>query len=255
MEFINQKAEKLHETGIDLVARAARICYKSEGNKEKNKEFVKGLIKKGHLSPLEFWRLPYLSDNVSLREKNARTIIERWMPNWTYLKEADSEKFDKIFEECCKNTSPNDYNFKCYMGDWIAMEITTNIGIARELMRHRVFSYCQESTRYCNYSKKGLRFIDNGEIPHSWLADVEERYNVLVKDCLINRDYDNATPIKPEIARDILPLCTATTLVMGGFRSDWERMLDLRLNEVTGKVHPQMKELARMIENELYEKN
>lgn len=210
MEFINQEVKKLTETGIDLVARAARVCYKSEGDKAKNKEFVEGLIKKGHLSPLEFWRFK------APTYYNARAWIEMGkslgdMLDW----ELDPE--------------------------WIAMEITTNIGIARELMRHRVFSYCQESTRYCNYHKKGLRFIkSHGIKSDTFYKIVENWYEVLLEDGL-----------KPEQARGVLPLDTATTLVMGGLRSDWERMLDLRLNETAGKVHPQMKELGQLIKNEL----
>lgn len=214
MEIINQKAERLHETGIDLVARAARICYRSEGNKAKNKEFVEGLVKKRHLSPLEFWRL---HDERNSILSNARNLIEQ----------------GQTINECL--------NIAVYDYDWIPMEITTNIGIARELMRHRVFSYCQESTRYCNYSKKGLRFIkSHGIKSNTFYQIVENWYETLLEDGL-----------KPEQARGVLPLDTATTFVMGGFKSDWERMLDLRLNEGAGKVHPQMKELAQLIKLEL----
>lgn len=241
MEIIEQKVERLYETGIDLVARAARICYRSQGNPENNEAFVKGLIKKGHLSPLEFWRLDcnWFTSGIDRTHYNFR---EHYGDNETYNEEKATNTIN-----VCKQFTDHE--------DWIALEITTNIGIARELMRHRAFSYCQESTRYVNYRQKGeICFIpfDNTTVYGTETQIMSDgKYRNIYE--IIERSYNAliANGIKPEIARGLLPLDTATRLVMGGFKSDWEQMIKLRLEETAGKVHPQMKELAQLIKNEL----
>lgn len=55
----------------------------------------------------------------------------------------------------------------------------------------------------------------------------------------------------PQQAREVLPLCTKSELVMTGFQTDWKDFLDKRLKESTGKVHPDMKQLAEMINDRL----
>lgn len=218
MERINQTATRLNEVGADLAVRAARVCYRSTSEGKDNAKFLQSLVHKGHLSPFEFWRTidPWYMGLP--KEWHARYLLEH----------------GKTLDEIKKY--PIDY-------EWIALEITTNIGIARELMRHRVFSYCQESTRYCNYQKKGIAFIPSGNLEalETQFAAVEALYNSLI---------ESGTPV--EVARGVLPLDTATTLVMGGFDYQWERLLESRLHEKVGKVHPQMKELAQLIENEVY---
>lgn len=59
------------------------------------------------------------------------------------------------------------------------------------------------------------------------------------------------TGFTPQQAREVLPLCTKSELIMTGFESDWKDFLDKRLKESTGKVHPDMKQLAEMINDKL----
>lgn len=114
-------------------------------------------------------------------------------------------------------------------------DIITDRGIANELVRHRLASYAQESTRYVKY--KSIQFILPEELRDqlgvfSYLEDVEKLYNILL--------HDN----KPEIARSILPLCTKTNIKMQCNLREWRHFLKLRLAK---NAHPMMRELARMI--------
>jgi thymidylate synthase (FAD) len=120
-----------------------------------------------------------------------------------------------------------------------------------EFVRHRVFSFAQESTRYCNYSKDKF----NNEcifIQPPWLDDIET--NLDFKDSLEHSEAAYFALIKrgwkPQQARNVLPNALKTELVMTGFASDWEHFFKLRATKAgaTGP-HPQASELA----NPLYE--
>ena len=124
-----------------------------------------------------------------------------------------------------------------------------------EFVRHRVFSFAQESTRYCNYSKdkfgNELTFI----LPCWWKDEVgnyaeaefcntlqyaEEQYFYLLKQGW-----------KPQEARAILPNALKTELVMTGFVSDWKHFFELR---DAGSAHPQARELAQPLHKLFIEK-
>nr|DAW18127.1 MAG TPA: Thymidylate synthase complementing protein [Caudoviricetes sp.] len=120
-----------------------------------------------------------------------------------------------------------------------------------EFVRHRVFSFAQESTRYCNYSKdkfgNELTFIKpswsyfkntsykdvgyfDGDVFESSLKKAESYYFKLIE-----------KGWKPQQARQVLPNATKTELVMTGFESDWEGFFKLRCS---GAAHPDAKKLA-----------
>lgn len=126
----------------------------------------------------------------------------------------------------------------------ITVRFVTSNGIAREFTRHRVFSFAQESTRYCNYTNQvkfgnELTYIHNSDEINIEQKDVYER---------IERCYKNliANGMKPQMARDILPLALKTELVMTGFVSDWQYLFRLRTSFLaeTGKPHPDMSNLC-----------
>ena len=126
-------------------------------------------------------------------------------------------------------------------------KITCNRGVSHEFVRHRVFSFAQESQRYVNYSKEKFGkeikvikpFYFNDEFSLKYLhwkgacEDAERRYFTLLA--------NNATP---QEARDVLPNATATELVMTGFESDWEHFFKLRCAK---DAHPQAQEVANKI--------
>ena len=154
---------------------------------------------------------------------------------------------------------------------------TCDRGISHELCRHRKLSFAMESQRYCNYSKdkfggeitfiipqyllelKEGRYINyNGD----WYSDIEyvDPTDIIMKDsethnkwnsmlhCFSMAEQEYQYLLKgatPQEARAILPNATKTELVITGFASDWRFLLDLRLFEKTGKVHPDMKVLMQ----------
>ena len=130
-----------------------------------------------------------------------------------------------------------------------SIKIITNRGISHEIVRHRLASYTQESTRYCNYAKNKF----NNE-----LTFIEQNYSDIKTYCrwttLLQRielDYlrmVNKNNIKPEIARGILPNDLKTELAMTANFREWRHFLKLRTSP---KAHPQMQELANMIWNVL----
>lgn len=132
-----------------------------------------------------------------------------------------------------------------------------------EFVRHRVFSFAQESTRYCNYSKdkfgNELTFI----IPN-WSRLNESSHNIEWNGLygvteidfsddetsiwfwalsVAERDYFKLIKKgwSPQQARSVLPNSLKTELVMTGFISDWEHFFTLRCDK---SAHPQARELA-----------
>lgn len=124
----------------------------------------------------------------------------------------------------------------------LTFKVRTNRAIANEIVRHRLASYSQESTRYVKYDD--IEFISGDRFEGSFAEDmmtrIEEAYIFLI-----------GQEFKPEEARDILPNCTATTLVMTMNFRELRHFLKLRLDRA---AHPQIRELAGMILEILKEK-
>lgn len=141
----------------------------------------------------------------------------------------------------------------------ITVKFTCSIGCAREIIRHRVGSYTQESTRYCNYSKdkfdNQLTFIipkwsmlHQGEYK---IDDVLE--NAEPRDCLFLENCKNSELIynhlvklgcRAEEARDVLPLCIKTEINVKYNLREWRHFFTLRCSD---KAHPEIRLLARTL--------
>lgn len=162
----------------------------------------------------------------------------------------------------------------------------TDIGASRELNRHRVNSVSEESTRYCAYDKgKFGNGITVAKLP--WIPDVDpndEGYcyregffndNEIFDNNIIETQYtDNWNAVDwffyglqvcdlvyrktrelgwtAQQAREILPLNTKTQVIHTAFVDDWEHWIALRSNQVSGKVHPMMGELAKQLIQQVY---
>lgn len=127
-------------------------------------------------------------------------------------------------------------------------------GVSHELVRHRVASFAQESTRYCNYSNKGgeitviepcylkkpvgVMNMDNPEEVRwlSWYNSVSK-----AEDAYITMLEHGATP---QEARAVLPNSLKTEVVMTANLREWRHFFSLRACGATGKPHPQMLEVA-----------
>lgn len=124
-------------------------------------------------------------------------------------------------------------------------------GVSHELVRHRLFSFAQESTRYCNYSKDKFGgeltfiepcFFEPGSMGYSmWEGAVS------YAECIYLEMLDTYG-VKPEEARSVLPNSLKTEIVVTGNLRQWRGFLKLRTQR---DVHPQMLELTRPLLKEL----
>lgn len=119
-------------------------------------------------------------------------------------------------------------------------------GVSHEIVRHRIASYSQESTRYCNYSQEKFGNELTLIRPCFWKED-EEKYriwcNVMKKiECSYNELI--AMGAKPEEARSILPNSLKTEIVVTMNIRELRHFLRLRTSK---KAHPQMREVANML--------
>jgi len=115
-------------------------------------------------------------------------------------------------------------------------------GFTHELVRHRLVSYSQESTRYCNYSKAGF---DNQitVIDRCYWDKTDPRYDYWFDACQIaERAYMHLIEIKatPEEARAVLPIGLKTEIVATANLREWGHIFYQRTSE---RAHPQMREL------------
>lgn len=125
----------------------------------------------------------------------------------------------------------------------ISVRITCDRGVSHEIVRHRLASYCQESTRYCDYSKGKF----GGEItviePCFWNVN-DEKYTIW-KNTLdqIEKSYKALIECgaSPQEARSVLPNSLKTEIVMTMNLREWRHFFKLRTSM---EAHPQMREIA-----------
>lgn len=131
----------------------------------------------------------------------------------------------------------------------VSVKMIVDRGVSHEIVRHRIASYAQESTRYCNYSQgkfgneitviKPL-FFDKGTpeyiIWEESCMQAEKAYNELIE-----------MGCSPQEARSVLPNSLKTEIVVTMNLREWIHFFNLRALGTTGAPHPQMKEIAMMI--------
>lgn len=132
----------------------------------------------------------------------------------------------------------------------ITVRVVCDRGVTHEIVRHRIASYSQESTRYCNYSKdkfgNELTFIE----PCFWKDGTEN--NNLKKELWkknlaeIEKSYLKLLDLgaSPQEARSILPNSLKTEIIISMNIREWRHFFKLRTSE---RAHPQMREVAIMI--------
>ena len=282
MKLIESKAEYIpQEEGLEGIYKAielaGRTAYHSQDKitPDSAKNFVDRMIKSKHGAALEagtvYLNMPY--DPIYMEDSYSKALYDGHdmfvTTNYRVLQK--NEWLDDL-KYLCK---PTDQHEKRY-----TFRFTCSRAIANELVRHRVFSFLQESTRYINYSKER----HGGEITFiipSWFeqravflkeslpndvvlgAKVSSKINsyndremvALKALALSERNYMYLlnSEMTPQQARDILPNATKTELIMTGFSSDWRHVLDLRLFEKTGKAHPDMLDLMQKAQKAMQE--
>lgn len=135
----------------------------------------------------------------------------------------------------------------------VSVRIICDRGVSHEIVRHRIASYSQESTRYCNYSKEKfgneLTFIkpcfwkEDSVLYEIWLEQmqmIENCYNAMIEKGAL-----------PQEARSILPNSLKTEIVVTMNLREWRHFFKLRTSE---RAHPQMREVALKILQEFNER-
>lgn len=125
----------------------------------------------------------------------------------------------------------------------VSVKFICDRGVTHEIVRHRPASFCQESTRYCNYSNgkfggeitviKPCFFKENSTRYLNWFVaceSAETAYNAILE--------DGGTP---QEARDVLPNSLKTELIMTAPLMEWCHFFNLRMSPA---AHPQMQEVA-----------
>lgn len=290
-----------------MIEMAGRTCYKSEDKitETSAKEFVDRMIKSGHGAMLEhgtvYLYLPWVSiggiDAKYSRNKYSKSIF---YSNAVCDKDDNSSfipiEYGKAGYYITTNLrvlvengwlddlkywcEPTEHHEKRYTVKWTIDRVT-----GESFLRHRVFSFARESTRYCNYSKdkfgNELTFIipnwldltssddeihiDGNEDEYCYPEDVYtlsflytlkyaerayldllEQWEKKVPDKRFKSGFKN-NPWKPQQARQVLPFSVSSPLVMTGFASDWLHFFDLRCDS---HAHPQAREIATALKEE-----
>lgn len=135
----------------------------------------------------------------------------------------------------------------------LSVKFVCDRGVSHEIVRHRMASYCQESTRYCNYSKNDFQ----GEITviePIFLEQYTDGYSMWEEACQnAERAYFKMLDwgCSPQEARAVLPNSLKTEIVMTANLREWRHFLKLRTSRA---AHPQIREIAIPLLNELKER-
>jgi len=187
--------------------------------------------------------------------------------SYTVLTEIDERKMLKRIEEAgrtCYQSSHkiSDESYKNFVRmiianghesvmehEVISVRFIVDRGVSHELVRHRIASFSQESTRYCNYGKKDIEFIE----PCFWYeADLRrEAWEEAMKGA--EEYYKRLLDLgaQPQEARSVLPNSLKTDIVITANLREWRTIFKQR---ASGKAHPQMREVMIPLLKELQAK-
>ena len=283
MKLIESSVQIIEEKDpYKMIELAGRTCYKSEDKITENsaKEFVDRMIKLGHGAMLEhgtvYLTITATSPEVRKYEINPYSRVKKISVDGINGRAYITTNYRVLVE----NKWLDDLKYQCDPTPSHEKRITVKFicdrGVSHEFVRHRVFSFAQESQRYCNYSKdkfgNELTFIKptwldipTGDYTYwdgDW-CDIDNMKIQLPSDngvadnflwCLNNAGMQYRLLInkglKPQEARGVLPNATKTELVMTGFESDWEHFLSLRTSK---NAHPDAQRLSLKLKELLYD--
>lgn len=301
-------------TGIEGVYKqielAGRTCYKSEDKitETSAKEFVDRMIKSGHGAMLEHGTVYLYMRYDSNQEGNCYIWDDQTDRHYDpYVVKYSNNTHSKVHYDndynayittnlrvLVENKWMDDLSYMCeptkYHEKRITVKFTCDRGVTHEFVRHRVFSFAQESTRYCNYLKdkfgSEVTFIlppwvdvsDPSIIDYrtfcedEWGECLAEYYykwseKGLQEGLVTNNTRTFLTALehseklyfslvsngwKAQEARAVLPNAVKAELVMTGFMEDWKHFFHLRC---ASSAHPQARELAQPLEQEFINRN
>lgn len=131
-----------------------------------------------------------------------------------------------------------------------SVRIVCDRGVSHELVRHRLASFAQESTRYCDYTqgKFGAEIttvLPPAEcVPEGVRQEFRERRRELFSQVEAQYQWEREHGIEPQIARGVLPTALKTEIWMTANLREWMHVFSLRL---APQAHPQMREVMREV--------
>ena len=263
------------------IEQAGRTCYRSEDKitEDSAKSFVDRMIKSGHGAMLEHGTV-YLQ--IKSRDvENYHLFYHKYSSNpYSYVNVGRGCIWNTLYittnyRVLVENDWLDDLKYLCEPIESHAKRVTVRFicdrGVSHEFVRHRVFSFAQESTRYCNYSKDKFNNEVTFILP-CWVTDIhsENSYDMELLNNYPLAETENISPEsiefirslvysessyftlleagwKPQQARTVLSNALKTELVMTGFASDWKHFFELRDDN---SAHPQAQELAHPLHEE-----
>lgn len=284
MRLIKPKVEIINqESGVEGLFKhmelCARTCYKSEDKitEDSARKFIDNVIvARGHTAMLEhgtvYLKIPYgIMYDTGYFSNEA--IATKYIDN-PYSIVQNSQIYDywcvtSNYRVLLQNGWLDDLQYLCEPTEYHVRRITVrficDMGVAREFCRHRVFSFAQESTRYCNYSKAKFGKELNCIIPrwyknmfegNSYNIELCHTYDLTISEGLSRTEaawiqamceaestyFGLLTEGEPaQQARNVLPLALKTELIMTGTDEQWAGFFNLRCAR---DAHPQARELA-----------
>lgn len=284
MRLIKPKVEIINqEPGVEGLFKhmelCARTCYKSEDKitEDSARKFIDNVIvARGHTAMLEhgtvYLKIPYgIMYDTGYFSNEA--IATKYIDN-PYSIVQNSQIYDywcvtSNYKVLLQNGWLDDLQYLCEPTEYHVRRITVrficDMGVAREFCRHRVFSFAQESTRYCNYSKAKFGKELNCIIPcwyknmfegNSYNIELCHTYDLTISEGLSRTEaawiqamceaestyFGLLTEGEPaQQARNVLPLALKTELIMTGTDEQWAGFFNLRCAR---DAHPQARELA-----------
>lgn len=285
MKLINSSYEIIEPKSYDLdnvfkhVELCSRVCYKSEDKitPDSATKFVDRMIKSGHGAMLEHGTV-YLYREFELPAQNTTTSGEYHVEYYTWAQPYKDNPYSKVsvlyredgiaqvyvttnYRVIIENglnddlqymvDQPMDHHERRY-----TVRFVCDRGVSHEFVRHRHFSFSQESQRYCGYNKNKFGNEVTFIKPYCIFGDIDEidRDNIifdmflnqleLAEDAYIRLLEDGCIP---QEARAVLPNATKTELIMTGFASDWAHFFSLRDDS---RAHPDAQKLAKPLHEE-----
>lgn len=301
MKLINSSFEIItpEDYGLNnifkMIELCGRCCYHSYDKitSDSATKFVNRLINSGHVSVLEHGtvylkiRLDSIADDefknwynyiFNTFDYNPYSVVSKILSVNGYEIMFITTNLRVLYENALLDelkpyfcTQPEDMHERRYTVRFIC-----DRAVSHEFVRHRTFSFAQESQRYCNYSTDKYNNEVTFCIP-CWCGDLHSGNSYDTE--LINNyplaETENLSPEsielirslvyaessyfvllesgwKPQQARAVLPNACKTELIMTGFTSQWEDFFELRDSK---KAHPDAYKLAHELHNEFIKRN
>ena len=270
MEIINPSLDYLKQEdmiGNDHVAKCAAICYKTE--KFNTNKMIEQLVRNGHLSMFRhashYYRIPKLSEiGISLGRYLDDCKLFGYNPFIPHVQTSEHYfislngqyviEHPKFESDIREYEIPED-EFSKYAHSLVRFTfiITTSIKVSRELNRVSPNNIAEQSTRYVNFlSKCGDVAVCKSVDDH-----LDNFAKTVITDTLIEETnaYKKLIDLgcKPEDARRVLPLDTATRCAYTYTFDEWNHILDLRYYQKTGKAAPDAVVIGKLIHDKLFE--